>query len=135
MKRPITLYYAATLIFVLFDFVLGINIRAAFLEGFPVARIAYYAFCYGCLALMLWRPAWAVVIGVAESLAAVVALTMSMAIRVLVVTDEMLETGRGFVTFEEIINYILVGGIAYIGYIGGIQSLKASKSSKKDLLK
>lgn len=135
MKRPITLYYAATLIFVLFDFVLGINIRAAFLEGFPAARVAYYVFCYACLLLMLWRPAWAVVIGIAESLAAVIALTMSMAIRVLVVTDEMLQTGRGFVTAEEIINYILVGGIAYIGYIGGIQSLKAPKSSKNDLLR
>jgi hypothetical protein len=130
-----TIYYAATLVFVLFDFVLGINIRAAFLDGFPTARIAYYVFCYGCLALMLWRPAWAIFVGVAESLVAVIALTMSMAIRVLIITDDMLETGRGFVTIEEIINYILVGGIAYIGYIGGIKSLKVSKSSKKSLLK
>ncbi len=130
MKRPITLYYAATILFVLLDFGLGINIRAAFLEPFPSARVAYYMFCYGCLALMLWRPAWALVIGVAESLAAIIALTLSMGTRVLVATAEMLDNGREFVTMEEVVNYIIVGGIAYVGYIRGIQLLKSPKIAK-----
>ena len=130
MKRPITLYYAATILFVLLDFGLGINIRAAFLEPFPSARVAYYMFCYGCLALMLWRPALALVIGVAESLAAIIALTLSMGTRVLVATAEMLDNGREFVTMEEVVNYIIVGGIAYVGYIRGIQLLKSPKIAK-----
>lgn len=127
MNRPITLYYAATILFVLLDFVFGVNVRVAFLDQFPTARLLYYVFCYACLALMLWRPAWAVVIGVVESLAAVVALTLSMAIRIMVVTDEMIETGRGFVTIEEVTNYMIVGGIAYFSYISGIKLLKDSK--------
>jgi hypothetical protein len=132
MKRPITLYYAATILFVLLDFVLGINIRAAFLEPFPSARVAYYLFCYGCLALMLWRPAWTLVIGVAESLAAIIVMTLSMGMRVLVATPEMLDSGRGFVTTEEIVNYIIVGGIAYVGYMHVIKLLKAPKISKNE---
>ncbi len=132
MDRPITLYYAATIIFVLLDFFLGISIRAAFLDPYPMARLVYYVFCYACLGLMLWRPAWVLIIGIVESLVAVVALTLSMGVRVMVVTDEMIESGRDSVTTEEIINFIIVAGIAYLSYLQGIRVLKASKIEKTD---
>lgn len=118
------MYYAATVVFVLLDFFLGVSIRAAFLDPFPGARLLYYVFCYACLALMLWRPAWAVAIGVVESLVAVIALTVAVAIRVMVVTDEMIETGRGYVSMEEMVNFLIVGGIAYYLYVQGIRLLK-----------
>lgn len=70
MNRPITLYYAATVLFLLLDF--------------------------------------------------------------LVVTDEMIETGAGFVTTEEIFNYMIVGGIAYLAYIRSFKSLKESKNHKQE---
>ena len=127
MNRPITLYYTATLLFLLLDFLVGVNIRVAFLDPFPTARLIYYVICYALLALMLWRPSWTVAIGAIESLFAVVALTFAMALRVMVVTDEMLETGAGFVTTEEVFNYLIVGGIAYLSYIQGIKALKVSK--------
>ncbi len=132
MNRPITLYYAATLFFLILDYALGVNIRAAFLEQFPLARMAYYAICFACLALMLWRPSWAAIIGGVESLFAVVALTLSMGVRVMIVTDEMIETGRGFVTTEEIVNYLIVAGIAYLSWIQSIKSLKVPNVSKND---
>lgn len=37
MNRPVILYYAATMLFLLLDFVLGVNVRVAFLEPFPMA--------------------------------------------------------------------------------------------------
>jgi hypothetical protein len=88
MNRPVTLYYAATVLFLL--------------------------------------------IGTIESLIAVVALTFAMALRVVIVTDEMIETGVGFVTTEELVNYLIVGGIAYFSWAQGIKSLKESKISKND---
>lgn len=130
MNRPITIYYTATLLFLLLDFLVGVNIRVAFLDPFPTARLIYYVICYALLALMLWRPSWTVAIGAIESLFAVVALTFAMALRVMVVTDEMLETGAGFVTTEEVFNYLIVGGIAYLSYIQGIKALKVSKIQK-----
>ena len=130
MNRPITIYYTATLLFLLLDFLVGVNIRVAFLDPFPTARLIYYVICYALLALMLWRPSWTVAIGAIESLFAVVALTFAMALRVMVVTDEMLETGAGFVTTEEVFNYLIVGGIAYLSYIRGIKALKVSKIQK-----
>jgi hypothetical protein len=132
MNRTITRYYAATIIFVLLDFFLGISIRAAFLDPYPMARLAYYVFCYACLAIMLWQPAWALIIGIAESLVAVVALTLSMGVRVMAVTDEMIESGRGFVTVQEICNFLIVAGIAYLSYLQGIKLLKATKIEKHD---
>ena len=132
MIRPVTLYYAATILFLLLDFVLGVNVRVAFLEPFPSARMAYYLVCFGLFALMLWRPGWTLAIATIESLVAVVALTFSMALRVMVVTDEMIETGVGFVTTEEIFNYLIVAGIAYFSWVRGVTSLKESKIAKGD---
>ena len=132
MNRPVTLYYAATILFLLLDFVLGVNVRVAFLEPFPMARLAYYLVCFVLFALMLWRPGWALLIGTIESLVAVVALTFSMALRVMIVTDEMIETGVGFVTTEEIFNYLIVGGIAYFSWVQGLKALKGSKIEKND---
>jgi hypothetical protein len=132
MNRPVTLYYAATMLFLLLDFVLGVNVRVAFLEPFPMARLAYYLICFVLFALMLWRPGWALLIGTIESLFAVVALTFSMALRVMIVTDEMIETGVGFVTTEEIFNYLIVGGIAYLSWAQGVKSLKGPKVEKND---
>jgi len=133
MDRPFKLYYAATILFVLLDYVLGVNLRAAFLESFPIARLAYYAICLGCLALMLWQPRWAALIGGIESLVALVALTFSMMLRIMIVTDEMIESGTGFVSFEEIVNYLIVGSIAYLSWVRGLKSLKDPKIEKQDV--
>jgi len=46
-----------------------------------------------------------------------------MPLRSMVVTDAMLETGTGFVTLPEIINFIIVGGAAYVSYQQGAKAL------------
>ncbi len=106
------------------DFALGFNVRLAFLESLPMARIAYYAVCFTCLALMLWRPAWTVLISAFESLVTLSALIIGMGMRTLLLTDRMLETGRGFVTMPEIYNFLISGGIAYIAWVKGIKHLQ-----------
>ena len=122
-RNILRIYYAATAIFVALDFGLGINIRAAFLEQAPGLRIAFYIVLFACFALTIWRPAWANLIGTVESLATLAALIINMALRSMVITDEMLETGTGFVTMPEIINFLIAGGVAYISYVQGIRSL------------
>jgi hypothetical protein len=54
--RLLRLYYAATAIFILLDYFLDINVRLAALDQAPFWRVAYYVFCFVCLALMIWRP-------------------------------------------------------------------------------
>lgn len=124
MNRLLTLYYAATLLFLIVDFILGVNVRVAFLDSWPLARFGYYAVCFGCLAVMIWRPQWQALVSAVESLTAIVALTLAMGLRVLVVTDDMIETGRDIVTSQEILNYLISGSVAYYAWYRATKRLK-----------
>ena len=124
MYRNILLaYYAGTALFVSLDFGFDINVRAAFLEGTPGLRAGYYVVLFACFALILWRPAWSKLIGVVESGATLVALIVNMALRSMVVTDAMIETGAGVVTLPEVVNFLIAGGAAYVSYLQGIHRL------------
>ncbi|HNP64899.1 MAG TPA: hypothetical protein PKH39_13265 [Woeseiaceae bacterium] len=127
MKQPLALFYAATIVFLLLDYLFGINIRVAFLEPWPIARLIYYGICFACLSLVIWRPGWGAVAAALESLSAVVALTMSMAVRVMIVSDEMIDSGTGIVTGEEILNYLISGSVAYFAWYRASKSLSSSK--------
>ncbi len=112
-------YYAATIVFVLLDYLLNINVRAAFLQDWPAWRAFYYVFCFACFGLMLWRPGWSTWIATFESVLTLSLLILNMGARVILVTDEMIETGRGGVTMNEIINFIIVSIAAYIFFMRG----------------
>lgn len=122
-SRPIVLYYAATIVFLMLDYGLSVNVRVAALEAYPGLRAGYYLVIFACFGLMLWRPAWATAIGVVESLATLVALILNMALRSMVVTERMLETGMGFVTTAEIVNFVISGSIAYFSWQRGMTAL------------
>jgi len=121
--RILPWYYAATVIFLLLDYLGGVNVRVAFLESLPSARIAYYAICFVCLALMVWRPAWTTLIGTFESLVTLIALIFSMAIRVMIPNDAIFEENVAIVTTEQIINFVIAGSMAYFSWNKGLREL------------
>jgi len=127
-SKILILYYAATVIFLMLDFALGFNVRLAFLEPYPEARVAYYGVCFACLGLMLWRPTWTVLISAFESLITLSALIISMGMRALLVTDSMLETGGGLVTMPEIYNFLLSGAVAYLAWVRGINQIRGGSA-------
>ena len=114
-QKLFTGYYAATLVFLAVDVVVGFNIRLSFLEGLPVLRGLYYAACIICFVLIWKRPAWATLIAVCESTLNVSALILDMGFRVMTLTDAAIEGGRPPVTGEEIINFLISGTVAYYG--------------------
>ena len=122
--RVLPWYYAATAVFLLLDYGFGINVRIAFLEGLPAARIGYYGVCFACLALMLWRPAWTTLIGTFESLVTLIALILSMAVRVMVPNDAIFAENADIVTTQEVVNFIIAGGFAYISWVRGLRQLR-----------
>lgn len=122
--RILPWYYAATVLFMLLDYGFGVNVRIAFLEPFPAARMGYYLVCFACLALMLWRPAWTTLIGTVESLVTLVALILSMALRVMIPNDAIFEEKEGFVSYQEIINFLIAGLIAYSSWTRGLRRLR-----------
>ena len=123
VSRILPWYYAGTVLFLLLDYGLGVNIRLAFLEPFPAARLAYYGICFVCFTLMLWRPGWTTLVGTFESLVTLVALIFGMAVRVMIPNDAIFEESVQFVTPEEIINFIISGSMAYLAWVRGLKQL------------
>lgn len=124
--RILRFYYAATVVFVLLDYGAHINVRVAFLEPYPLARLFYYGFCFACLALMLYRPGWSTVLTTVESLVTMISLIFSMALGSMIVTDQMIETGTGYVTREEIVNFVIAGGAAWYSWVTGLRKLRST---------
>lgn len=122
--KILRLYYAGTAIFLLLDYLLGINVRLASLDALPGWRAAYYILCFGCLALMVWRPAWTLWVATTESLITLSMLIISMGTRVLTYTDTMLSGSAGIITTEEIINFVIAGGIAWTAWFRGTMAIK-----------
>ena len=118
-------YYLATVLFLLLDIMFDVNVRIAFLESHATLRALYYAVIFTCMALILWRPGWTVIISAVESLVLLVALILSMGMRTMLVSDAMLDDGVGFVTMPEIINFMITGGIAYLAFMRGMKELKS----------
>jgi len=116
-------YYGATLVFLLLDVVFGLSIRIAFLDANNTFRMLYYGFCMLCFLVMIWKPALTVLVGAVESLITLLALIVVMGLRVMVPTDQMLESGTGIVTMPEVLNFVIAGSIAYIAWSGGMQEL------------
>jgi hypothetical protein len=122
-RRLLAFYYAATIVFVILDYGFNVNVRIAGLEAYPGLRAGYYIVIFACLGLVLWRPAWSTAIGVVESLTTLVTLIMNVALRSMIVTDQMLETGVGFVTTAEIVNFVISGSIAWYSWQRGMSAL------------
>jgi len=122
-RRILLVYYAGTALFLVLDYVLSLNLRLAFLESQPLLKALYYGVLLACLVLVIVRPAWSLMIGAVESLVTLVGLIFNMALRSMVVTDAMIETGVGIVTPEEIVNFLLAGGIAYISWTRNMRAL------------
>jgi len=121
--RILPWYYAATLVFLLLDYIGGVNVRVAFLETLPTARMAYYGICFVCFGLMVWRPAWTTLIGTFESLVTMIALIFGMAIRVMVPNDAIFSENAAIVTTEQIINFVIAGTMAYFAWVRGLRAL------------
>ena len=122
-RRVLQVYYAATIVFLMLDYGAGLNVRIAGLPGLPQLKAGYYVVIFACFGLMLWRPAWSTAIGVIESLATMVTLIFSVALRSLLPAEQVLETGSGLPGVPELVNFVIVGSIAWYGWHRGLAQL------------
>jgi len=60
-------YYLATPVFALCDWIFHLNVRVAALDGQPALKNSYYAICTAAGALTYWKPSLSRVVGLAES--------------------------------------------------------------------
>lgn len=128
--RLLRIYYAATLMFIILDYFLNINVRLAFLEAWPEMRALYYLLCFVCLGLIIWRPDWSLWIGTIESMLSLSLLIVTMGVRVMTMSEQMLRAGTGLVTMSEIMNFMIVSGVAYVAYMRGVHAVKKESGLK-----
>ena len=121
--RLLIAYYAATLVFVLLDAGFGLNIRVAFLDGFPGWRGAYYAVCLACLLLIVKKPAWETVVGGVESVFTLSALIIGMATRAMYIGGTV-NGAYTPVTLQEVVNFLISGSIAYVAWMRGMRAFR-----------
>ncbi len=123
VARVVPWYYAATVLFLILDYAFGINVRIAFLDSMPAARLAYYGVCFACLGLILARPAWATLVGTFESLVTLIALILTMGIRVLLRNDAIFAENADILTVQQVINFLISGSMAYLSWVKGLRDL------------
>lgn len=126
-KRIVRLYFAATAVFLALDLLVGVNVRVAFLDEWPWLRAGYYLFCFACLGVTLRWPGLTEFVGAFESLVALTALILSFGARVTVATAATLADSAAVVTVSEVVNFVLAGGVAYLGWIGFSAGLRERK--------
>ena len=73
---------------------------------------------------MLWRPDWAVLIATFESLVTLVALILSMGVRVMIPNVAIFGETASIVTVQEIMNFLISGFIAYRAWFTGLRALR-----------
>ncbi len=128
--KLLRIYYAATLLFVILDYFMNINVRLAFLEAWPEMRALYYLLCFVCLGLMIWRPGWSLWIGTIESMLSLSLLIITMGVRVMTMSEQMLRTGSGLITISEIMNFFIVAGVAWLAYMRGVKAIQTQSRVK-----
>jgi hypothetical protein len=129
-NRVLLAYYAATILFLMLDYGFGFNVRLAAFDAYPGYRALFYVAIFGCFGAMLWRPAWSTAIGVVESLIMLIALIINMALRSMIITDAMLETGAGLITTAEVVNFAVSGSVAYFSWQQGMAKLFGNSRRK-----
>ena len=110
-------YYGATVVFMALDYLFGLNVRLTFLDAAPGWRFAYYLLCFLCFGLMLWKPGWRAWVSAGESLLTLSLIILSTALRVIIVSDDMIETGRGYLGVRELVNFVLSSTVVYASYV------------------
>lgn len=121
--KTLVAYYGGTVLFMALDYGLGFNLRLTFLDDAAGWRFIYYLVLIGCF-LLMWRyPQWTAYIAAGESLLTLSLIILDTAMRVVIVTDDMIEHGRGFVSTRELVNFMISGTVMYLSYVRNLQSI------------
>lgn len=124
-----SLYYYATPVFMLLDYVGGVSVRAAALDSMPHYKNLYYGFCILCGVGVFALPWLTPVVALLESsvnfLMTVLAVFLPY-FRFVTETEDVLTaplpTTAGFDT-PHVVNILLAGGIAVLSFHGSLRMM------------
>jgi hypothetical protein len=112
------LYYTITPLFILLDYVWGINVRTAVLDSEPLYKGLYYGFCVLCGVVIYIIPRLSPVVALVESIIMIMMTVLSVFTPYLysiVYIDDILNVDIQYVSIlgpSYIVNLVLSGGMA-----------------------
>ena len=126
------LYYTVTPLFILLDYLWGINVRAVVLDSVPMYKGLYYGFCILCGVVIYIIPKFSPVVALVDSTVifsmTVLSIFMSY-VQSFVQIDDILDADLQYVNIVGppcIINLLLVGGMAALTFRTSLSTLGMS---------
>lgn len=137
------LYYAVTPVFILLDYLCGINVRAVVLDSKPVYKVLYYGFCILCGIAIYLVPRYTAVVALLESTIIFLMTVLSVFIpyvQSIFLMDDILNADIQYISIATpsyIVNLVLAGGMAALTFKQSVNTLGISgnwpmKDIKKD---
>jgi hypothetical protein len=129
-------YYYATPLFILLDYLLGINVRVSALDAMPLYKYAYYGFCILCGLCMYISPRYSPIIALLESAinyVLMILLLLTPYIRCLMQEDIIGEGWQNVeaLTAQQIINLLIAALVAAYAFKASINKLAEDFASAK----
>ena len=110
-------YYLATPVFLLLEFVFDLDLRVSPFIGDPRWRLVYYVLCFGCMTIILLKPALLVAVGLFECSLNIVVLFVGAALTWMFpfIPESPDEIEIFFrenpATLTSVVNFLIVGGM------------------------
>ena len=127
-------YFYITPLFILLDYILGINIRVSALETMPTYKILYYGFCILCGICMYIIPRYSAVVALLESSINIMMLVLGVFLpytqTITALMDDVL--GADFTALEEslkvqpMVNLFIVGSCLILTFRKSIETIAES---------
>lgn len=123
------LYYAVTPVFILLDYIWGINIRVAVLDNYPLYKGLYYGFCIFCGVLIFLVPRSSSIVTLIESITVIMMTVLGVVLPYIQAYRQALDiTNADFENIniihpQYIINLVLAGWIAVFTFHKSLREL------------
>ncbi len=124
-------YYYATPLFILLDYLAGINVRVSALDAMPLYKYAYYGFCILCALCIYISPKYSPIVALLESginfLMIIFLLFLPYAI-LISNTEDVLSQDWSFpqmFTAQRIVNLAFAGFVAVFAFRASIHRVEA----------
>ena len=129
-KHSITsLYYYFTPLFIVLDYLGGINVRVAVLDSMPLYKNLYYGFCILCGISMYAVPRCTPIVALFESSINILLIVLAVFlpyIQVVMQSDNILESNweaASAFAIPRIVNLVLAGIVAIFAFHGSLRTL------------
>lgn len=129
-KHSITsLYYYMTPLFIVLDYLGGVNVRVAVLDSMPLYKNLYYGFCVFCGIGMYALPWCTPIVALIESTINILLIVLAVFlpyIQVVMESDNILESNweaASAFTIPRIVNLVLAGTVAIFAFHGSLRVL------------